>query len=566
MLGFINAILDFSKIEAGKMELEHTPFRLEEIFDNLAFLIGVKADEKNLELLFSSSCCWAAYMIGDALRLSQILVNLGNNAVKFTDAGEIIIGVEEVTRTQEEIELHFWVKDSGIGLTPELQVKLFQSFSQADATTTRKYGGTGLGLVISKQLVEMMGGKVWVESKPGQGSRFHFHAKFGLQKNSIPRVPFNADEIKGLRALVVDDNDSAREIHAVMATSLGLEVDVASDSQQAIKLLEDADKKTVPYDIVFMDWKMPVMNGVDSVQVVHAAYPAPPPAIIMITAYGREEAVKTAARQGVSLKSVLAKPISHRALLEAIGEVLNKEVSIESSRAEPFEDNQTIIKKLAGAKVLLVEDNDLNQELAVDRLSQAGINVMLANNGQIALDILKDTHDFDGILMDLQMPVMDGYTATREIRKNSHFGKIPIIAMTANAMKEDRSKVIKAGMSDRITKPLNITQMFNTMAQWITPQDGTAADSTDDQPRGNSSTETVPELRGIDTRVGMAITMGNAKLYLKLLAKFRVGAGDFDQRFAAALADEDPTAATRAAHTLKGTAGNIGAQGVQRPV
>jgi len=563
LLGVVNAILDFSKIEADKMELEHTAFRLEDIFDNLAIILGVKANEKSLELLFNNNCYGVVGLIGDTLRLGQILVNLGNNAVKFTDTGEIIIGVEEVTRTQDEIELHFWVKDSGIGLTPELQLKLFQSFSQADDSTTRKYGGTGLGLVISKQLVKMMGGHIWVESKPGQGSSFHFHARFGLQKNSTLRIPFNADEIKGLRALVVDDNDSAREILATMATSLGLEVDAAFDGQQAIEFIEDVDKKTVPYDIIFMDWKMPVMNGVDCVQIVHSKYSSAPPAVIMVTAFGPEEAANEAERKGVSLKSVLAKPVTNRALLQAIGEALNKELVIESSIDERPDNNQDVMKKLAGAKVLLVEDNDMNQELAVALLSQAGMNVMAADNGQIALDILKDTHDFDGILMDCQMPVMDGYTATRKIRKNPLFAKIPIIAMTANAMVDDKAKVIESGMSDHITKPLNITRLFKTIAQWITPKDGATADITDDQPWGNSSIETIPELPGIDTSVGMAITMGNAKLYLKLLEKFRVSWGNFDKQFAAALADEDPTAATRAAHTLKGTAGNIGAKGVQ---
>ena len=227
LLGVINAILDFSKIEAGKMELENTDFRLGDILDHLAIIVGVKASEKSLELMFDSSCCWAAQLLGDPLRLGQILINLGNNAVKFTDTGEVIIGLKEVTRTEDEVTLHFWVKDSGIGMTPESQLKLFESFSQADNSTTRKYGGTGLGLVISKQLVEMMGGKIWVESAPGQGSSFHFHAKFGLPKNPTARRVFNADEIKGLRVLVVDDNDSAREILAAMATGFGLEVDVA---------------------------------------------------------------------------------------------------------------------------------------------------------------------------------------------------------------------------------------------------------------------------------------------------------------------------------------------------
>jgi PAS domain S-box-containing protein len=571
LLGIINDILDFSKIEAGKLDMEKTDFRLEDVFDNLANLVGMKAEDKGLELLFSAATDVPTALIGDALRLGQVIVNLGNNAVKFTEKGEIVIGVEVVGRTNDDVELHFWVQDSGIGMTPEQQSKLFQSFSQADTSTTRKYGGTGLGLAISKQLVEMMGGRIWVESAAGKGSAFHFHAHFGLQKNPAARRAFRADEIKGLRVLVVDDNASAREILSTMARNFGLEVDIAIDGQQALNLIEAAEKKTIPYDLVLMDWQMPVMNGVEAVQKLQEGHINQTPAVIMVTAYGREDALSAAERQGVILKSVLAKPVTPSTLLEAVGVALGKGVEVTGSSVRQQDTAHDAMKKLAGAKVLLVEDNEMNQELALELLRQAGIDVTLADNGQKALDILKETRDFDGVLMDCQMPVMDGYTATREIRKNPDFAKLPIIAMTANAMVGDKEKVIECGMWDHISKPLNVNAMFSTMAQWIVParpiELSAKVGVTEGNPRGTGGTadaaSDLPDLPGIDTRAGMATTMQNMKLYRKLLEKFRDSQADFAVQFGQARQDADPNAATRAAHTLKGTAGNIGAKAIQ---
>jgi len=566
LLGIINDILDFSKIEAGKMDVEHVDFRLEDVFDNLANLVGIKAEEKGLELLFNTPADLPTALVGDALRLGQIIVNLGNNAVKFTDDGEIIIGVEEVGRKKKEVELHFWVRDTGIGMTPDQLSKMFQSFSQADASTTRKYGGTGLGLAISKQLVELMDGKIWVESEAGKGSTFHFHAKFGLQANPMPRRAYKAEELLGLRVLVVDDNPSAREILSTMAKSFGLEVDVAFDGAEALEAIEDAEKKTIPYDLVFMDWKMPKMDGVECVQKIQAGDLKTVPAVIMVTAYGREEAMSSAEQSDVSLESVLIKPVSPSTLLEAIGEALGKGVEVETTKERKHDTATDAMNKLGGAKILLVEDNEMNQELALELLRQAGMEVTLAENGQVALDILAKATDFDGILMDCQMPVMDGYEATRAIRKQSHFKDIPIIAMTANAMVGDREKVIEAGMVDHIAKPLNVSDMFNTIAEWVTPAnptEGGVAVEVVEEDAAVSDSDALPSLPGIDTQAGLATTMNNMKLYRKLLGKFRDSQQDFEAQFRAAQADDDPIAPERTAHTLKGVAGNIGAKAVQ---
>ncbi len=564
LLGIINDILDFSKIEAGKMSVEAIDFRFEDVMDHLSNLVGLKAEDKGLELLFNIAPDMPTALVGDPLRLGQILINLGNNAVKFTDKGEIIVGGEMVSQTESEAELHFWVHDSGIGMTPEQCGKMFQSFSQADATTTRKYGGTGLGLAISKNLVELMNGRIWVESEYGKGSTFHFHIKLGLQKEPMARRMFRADELLGVRVLVVDDNASAREILASMAKNFGLEVDVAWDGQNALQIITEAEKKTLPYDLVLMDWKMPGLDGVETVQRLRDEHLSKTPAVIMVTAYGREEALGNAEQRGVELKTVLTKPVTQSTLLEAIGEVLGKGELVETRAEAKSESYAESMAQLKGARVLLAEDNEMNQELAMELLGQAGMEVVVANNGQEAVDILSKDERFDGVLMDCQMPVMDGYTATREIRKMPQFEKLPIIAMTANAMSGDKEKVIEAGMVDHIAKPLNVGEMFATIAKWVKPaQSAVPPAPTFEQAPAAKLVGGLPPLPGIDIKAGMATCTNKESLYLRMLGKFRDSQGQFAELFAAAKTDPDPEATTRAAHTLKGTAGNIGAKALQ---
>ncbi|MBV2183205.1 MAG: response regulator, partial [Rhizobium sp.] len=569
LLGIINDILDFSKIEAGKMSMERVGFRLEDVFDNLANLVGLKTEDKGLELLFDAAQDVPTALVGDPLRLGQVLINLGNNAVKFTETGEIVVGVEKAADAVDDadaVELHFWVRDTGIGMTPEQCGRMFQSFSQADSSTTRKYGGTGLGLAISKKLVELMDGRIWVESAAGQGSTFHFQARFGLQAEPMPQRMFRADELFGVRVLVVDDNAAAREILATMAKSFGLEVDVAESGGQALHMLAAAERRELPYDLVLMDWKMPAMDGVETVRRLHADATLRTPAVIMVTAYGREEAMGAAEAQGVALTSVLTKPVTPSTLLEAVGEALGKGFVAETRASAKADHDAEAMARLKGARVLLVEDNEMNQELAVELLKNAGMRVELANNGRAALDFLARDAGVDGVLMDCQMPVMDGYAATREIRGNPAWRHLPVIAMTANAMAGDREKVIEAGMNDHIAKPLAVNEMFATLAKWIAPANPANPANSASPPAkvgaGGTAAE-IPELPGIDTAAGLATTMRNPKLYLKLLRKFRDGQADFAGQFARGRQDADPTAAARVAHTLKGTAGNIGARSLQ---
>ena len=564
LLGIINDILDFSKIEAGKLTIEATSFFLDDVIDNLAGLIAMKAEDKGLELLFSADADVPTALIGDPLRLNQILLNLGNNAVKFTERGEIVFGIEKVEQTADTAELHFWVKDTGIGMTPEQLLHTFESFNQADASITRRYGGTGLGLAITKNLVELMGGRVWVESQYGQGATFHFRIRFGLQDgNSANRRMFFAEELRGLRVLLVDDNASAREILSAMGAAFGLKVETACDGSQAVDRFLAAQRQGYGFDLLLVDWKMPRMDGLECSRRILAAAGEKKPAVIMVTAHNRDEVDQEANVKGISIDAVLAKPITQSNLLEAIGRALGKSMTTVGAAGKlKARQNAEAMRKLAGARVLLVEDNEMNQELAVELLRTAGVAATVVGNGREALDILDRGERFDGVLMDCQMPVMDGYSATREIRKNPAWTGLPVIAMTANTMAGDRDKALAAGMNDHIGKPLKVDDMFSIMAKWIRPENIAVAGS------ATGTAVAVPEiaeaLPGLDVRAGLATTMGNTHLYRRLLHKFRSGQGNFAAVFAAARADPDPNAATRAAHTLKGTAGNIGAAELQR--
>ncbi len=558
LLGIINDILDFSKIEAGRLNLEHIDFRLDDVMGKLATMVGKRAEEKGLELLFVPMQDVPTALVGDPLRLTQVLVNLGSNAIKFTHQGEVTVGVETVAQVGDTVKLHFWVRDTGIGITQEQQARLFQSFSQADSSTTREYGGTGLGLAISSTLVEMMQGSIWVESQPGLGSTFHFHASFERQIDAQPRRTLQRAELRGMRLLIVDDNDASRQILQSMAQSFGFEVDLANGCRQAIQLIEATTPTGRAYDLVLMDWKMPGMDGIACIKELHLRMGGAP-ATVMVTAFGREQAMKDAETSGVEVRSVLTKPVTPSTLLEAIAGALGKHIDMETRTRERAVLNQVAIAQLAGARILVVEDNDMNQALVSEILQSAGMTVILAENGREALDRLDHDQVIDGILMDCQMPVMDGYMATREIRKRSGLATLPIIALSANAMAEDRLRALDAGMNDHIAKPIDVNQMFKTMAHWIHPAKATGATPPPAaaQPVVHPGGDALP---GIDEAAGLAVCAGNAGLYGRMLRAFRDGQRDFDARFRQALSAGDHENATRQAHTLKGNAANIGAR------
>lgn len=561
LLGIINDILDFSKIEANKLNMESIEFRLEDVLDNLANVVGLNAEEKLLEVMFSIPNDLPTALIGDPLRLGQVLINIGNNAVKFTDKGEIVFAIDIKEQSSDSITLQFSIKDTGVGMSPEQQARLFASFSQADTSTTRKYGGTGLGLVISKKLTNLMGGDISVESELGKGSTFLFTAKFTKQERQISPRKSIVSELRDLRVLIVDDNKSSCEILAQMSASFGLRSDVTHSGHDALALLR-ADTKD-PYTLVLMDWKMPDMDGIKAAKQIKSEPSLRNiPTVIMVTAYGKEDA--SAAAKGVDIKDFLTKPVTPSNLFDSIMTCLGQGFSSLDKSSTREGATKSDLEKLRGANVLLVEDNEINQELAMELLIANGLNVTVANDGKEALNILESS-SFDGVLMDCQMPIMDGYTATRELRKQAKFKELPIIAMTANAMAGDRDKVLDAGMNDHIPKPINVTEMFSTMAKWVhlsSPNNTSGNESMSKQ--NNAESVDLSQLIGIDTSQGLTICQDNKKLYVNLLIKFEAGYNDFAAQFEQSLQNEDATAPARAAHSLKGVAGNIGATGVQK--
>jgi len=550
LLQILNDVLDVSKIESGKLELERTPFQLETVVSHMADVLGVRAEEKGLELLFTAPPDIPTALVGDPTRLGQVLINLGTNAIKFTADGEVIIGCEVQRLDPAEVLLHFWVTDTGIGMAPEQIDRLFQPFTQADTSTTRQYGGTGLGLAISHQLVEMMGGRIWVHSQPGQGSTFHFTARFGLQAQPLARRALLASELQGKRILLVDDNASAREVLGDMVRRLGLDVDVCDSGDQALERLRQAMQEGRPHHVLLTDWKMPGMDGITFARHALSMPPEHRPCVLLVTAFGREEALKAA--EGLPLAGVINKPVTPSTLVDTLGRVLGEDVPAATS---PRSTNRVLLqaqRELAGARVLLVEDQPLNQELALDLLERAGMTVVLASNGEEALQRLAQDGPFDGVLMDCQMPVMDGYTATEHIRANPEWAHLPVIAMTAGAMASDRQNVLDAGMNDHITKPLDLNQMFAIMARWIKPSQRPAA-----LPDPDALEPALPALSSLDMDDGLARCMGNSDLYRRLLRGFARTQADFSAQFDAA---DDLQAATHLVHGLKGLAGNIGAR------
>jgi two-component system, sensor histidine kinase and response regulator len=566
LLGIINDILDFSKIEAGMLAMESVDFNLEEVLDNLATLVTVKAREKeNLEVLFALSAEVPRFLVGDPLRLGQVLTNLANNAVKFTESGEIVVSTEVVSRDQDRVTLKFSVSDSGIGLTQEQIGKLFQAFSQADSSTTRKYGGTGLGLTISKRLVDLMGGEIWVESLPGQGSTFFFTGTFGLGTGKAKRHLAPAQALRGLKVLVVDDNATSREILQEMLESFGLEVNQAASGPEGLAELEKASPGQ-PYKLVIMDWKMPGMDGLEASRLIkqHSQL-SQIPAIIMVTNYGREDIMRQAEKE--RLDGFLIKPVSPSVLFDAIMQTFGEEVTGRLHVAEGVADAEARARiSLDGARILLVEDNEINQQVASEILAAVGVLVTVANNGQDAVQAVA-ANDFDAVLMDVQMPVMDGYEATRRLRQDPRFQALPIIAMTAHAMAGDREKSLAAGMDDHVTKPIDPEALFRTLEQYVAKQpmqaDGRTPAPATGKPRPAGAAEALPQLAGIDTAQGLKRLLGNQKVYTNILRKFGQDfqeAAETIKNLAAAGKEQD---AIILAHTIKGAAGNIGAVELQ---
>jgi PAS domain S-box-containing protein len=560
LLGIINDILDFSKIEAGKLTIEHSDFEVSKVFDTVANLVAEKAAHKGLELVFDIDAKLPQLLNGDSLRLGQVLINYANNAVKFTEQGEIVITAKILEENEQDYFVHFGVRDTGIGLTEEQKGRLFQSFQQADTSTSRKYGGTGLGLAIAKQLASLMNGEVGVDSEPGKGSTFWFTAHLGKAKGAVRKL-LPSDELRGKKVLVVDDNEVARNVLDDLLTSMTFLVEQVSGGAEAVEEVKKAAANNSPFEIVFLDYQMPGMNGSEAARAINALNIPHKPHMVMVTSYGREDVIREAEAAG--LDEVLIKPVNASILFDSILRILGEVQDGDGGNA----NSQGLDQKLAsilGSKILVVEDNELNQEVALGLLEGEGFVVDIANNGQEAIDMIAQ-HAYDIVLMDMQMPVMDGLTATREIRKMDRFKDLAVLAMTANAMDQDKEKCAEAGMNDHVAKPIDPDELFNALLKWIKPKAhaGAKLQLAKKTEHAADAPLDLDAIAGLDTKLGLKRVMGKMPLYVSMLKKYvETGpAALADLKQAIAVKDQDT--AERIAHTFKGINGNIGASGLQ---
>ena len=572
LLGIINDILDFSKVEAGKLELEEGRFRVEDVAGNSLSLLRQRAHEKDLELLFdvteSRLLGESGALMGDALRLGQVITNLLSNAVKFTHHGyvKLMIGVE--SSHADGVTLRFTVRDTGIGMTQEQIGRLFQEFTQADGSTTRKYGGTGLGLTICKRIVELMGGRIWVESAASEGSSFHFTARFPFTK---PPAPPSAPlpRADAMHVLVVDDQPDARLALSDLLGALGVGiaplggVDSADDGDTALAMIERARQAGQPYNLLLIDWVMPRMDGASVLKALqdHPGVEAPLP--VIVSAYDSEILHNTASALGA--RHFLPKPVLPESLRELVKWLAGNAAS--DRRPEPI---ARVDVDLDGLRVLLVEDNPINQQLGVELMESRGVRVDVANHGQEGLDRIH-THapaHYAVVLMDLQMPVMDGYEATRVLRLDARYVNLPIVAMTAHAMADERQRCLVLGMNGHLSKPIDPELLYATLAEF---KAGAAAarpgPTTIPAIRALSPVESgaavLPEIAGLDVRAGLRHADGKAALYFQLLRRFADDFAQFSTSIEPLLAAGRWEDAARQAHTLKGLGATLGAKGIQ---
>ncbi|MGM0622980.1 MAG: response regulator [Campylobacterota bacterium] len=536
LLDIINEILDFSKIEAGKLTIEKIEFDLFKVIEGVVNLIEHKAHEKDLELIISYGADIGKNFIGDSLRISQVLINLAGNAVKFTDSGEVGIYVEKVRGGR----YRFSVKDSGIGMSKQQQQRLFQSFSQADGSTTRKYGGTGLGLTISKQLVELMGGTIWCETKEGEGSSFIF--ELPLQEVSSAHDTFKKFSDK--EVLIVDDHKSWHEILDNALQMFEIRSHSVYSGEEALELLQSGKS----FDLVLMDWNMPGLDGLQTARKMQQMMDQSQelPTVIMVSSYKQDTVIKLAKESNIDV--FLQKPINPSILNDILSEIFLDEVKTLNQSQEQHLQKQYDISVLADSKILLVEDNETNQEIIVGLLEDSGIDLDVVDDGQKAVQKHKDGA-YELILMDIQMPVMDGFEATAQIRKKD--STTPIVALTANAMKEDIEKTQAAGMNDHLNKPIDVQKLYEVLLRFVSEKSAAVM---------HSDQEVQTPLHSIaflDASQALQRLGGNEKLYQKILCNFVQSYARIDLLALSANELEIQI------HTIKGLCGSIGADDLQ---
>ncbi len=558
LLRLINDILDFSKNEAGKLELETHSFDLRTSIDNQIQLVETSATAKGVTIEGRFADTLPHRLLGDELRFNQVVLNLLSNAVKFTNKGSITVSARMLSSTEDAATIEVSVRDSGIGMSAEQQAALFSSFTQADSSTTRKFGGTGLGLAISRQIIELMGGTIRVESEVGIGSKFLFELTlpFDRQPDLMELMP--APVVKGLRILAADDNPAARQIIEEMFGGWDIPVDLVASGAEAVGAAETACRFGKPYDLILLDWKMPGMDGMETLKAMRASPRIPQvPITIMVTAYGADEFMAGVGKSEVA--AFLSKPIEPRALLDTISDLFS---NTEPSAPQVIEDPSLppmVAPHLRGQKVLLVEDNDINREIATELLSDAGLLTDIAENGRIACErVAANGPEYAAILMDVQMPEMDGVEATTVIRRSWSSEQLPIIAMTAHAYEEERQRCFAAGMNDHVAKPVDPAALVRTLDRWLKP----VAEATKAAPIKADITPPVdrdlPEsLPPFGLSAALERVNGKAALLRKLIISFGNSYGEAGKELNGLLANGQVEEARRFAHTLKGVAGSL---------
>ena len=552
--GVIDDILDFSKLEAGKLEFENIPFSLNEVLDNLATICMVRCQDKQLELVFQRDPGLPDSLIGDPTRLGQILINLAGNAIKFTEEGEIVVEVRQIIRSNGHVKVRFAVRDSGIGMSEEQQARLFRSFSQADSTITRQYGGTGLGLAISQQLSQLMGGKIEVTSTPGLGSSFHFAIDFEVAKEDAV-APERVEAPQGLNVLVVDDCEASREVLREYLISFTYRVSLAESGEQALQILS----RDHEFDLVLLDWMMPGMTGLDVALAIRDF--ESPPKVIMLSSWN----MPSSAHESM-VDAFLAKPVNPSSLLDTIMVVYGRQ-AVRRARSRGHGFGPEDLLPIRGARILVVDDSDINLQIACELMEKVPLAVDTASSGEEAVEKVK-SHDYDCVLMDIQMPGMDGYAATKIIRQDGRFDSLPILAMTANVMAEDRARAKEEGMSGHVPKPVDPQEFYRALFESVPPGDY-SGNLASDRPNAQTSAEseaadrlqqTLPDaLPGLDIKLGLGHLAGNGKLLLNLLQDFLKEYAGSHATIRQLLTDGEQEQARKLAHKIRGIANNLGA-------
>ncbi len=567
LLTIINDILDFSKIEAGKLHLEIIDFDLRTTVEEVVSLVGERAQNKGLELASLVEYGVPTALRGDPGRLSQVLTNLLGNAIKFTEEGEVILRAKMNEETDDAAVVRFEVSDTGIGMTEEQQERLFQSFSQADASTTRKYGGTGLGLAISKQLVELMGGEIGLDSEPGNGSTFWFTVPLEKQPEGAQEAtPSPRTDLAGLRVLVVDDNETNRRIVHHQIISWGMGNGSAEGGQRALEMLRAAAERGKPYDLAILDMHMPKMDGLTLASIIKGDPAIGSTRLVLLTSLGRRGDSEEARRVGI--EAYLTKPVRQSQLHDALATLMGSPadvVSAPSPAEAPLITRHSLKEEKARsrARLLLAEDNAVNQKVAVRMLEKLGYRVDVAADGLEAVEALSRI-PYAAVLMDVQMPQMDGHQATAEIRRRESEGEgsahhTPIIAMTANAMQGDREKALEAGMDDYVSKPVKPEELDVVLERWVPQPDGEAASAPEEATNGTAA----PGGGTTDPLDRSALEglreLGGAELLAELTELFLEDVPTQLQALREAVESEDASSVERVAHALKGSCGNMGA-------